>query len=346
MNSMVKSAEILGHLRRLIQRDKCVLSYDFDLIDTLPDILREQYEIGSDSDIQKNADLTAIFALLPDTAPEGGHIAALPSMLRKVGLPLDEFVTRVPEGIVAQKPENFDKWTTTTNQQGEQLQEVLNLQKDLGMGQWNPAMHRYEARPQMRLKDYLSNVTTAPPTLLERILRRRFWEIKFFLWKLTGKLDPSKPSLSIGPRWVTEILYFREVIGLAKHIGLDLFSDDAELVTAGDMHAIPFQDDHFGFVFLKNTADKSYNIRKLVSELLRVTAPGGIVVIDQICAYGRNSPLSRTDIQSAHNLLKLFEARGTVRPLVCYDVDVSGLGDAEQNAEKRNNARLALQVIR
>ncbi len=346
MNSVEKNTEILAHLRQLIRRPECVLSYDYDLIDTLPDILREQYQITSAADVSRNGDLDAIFKLLPeDAGHENRDIASLPSRLRSAGVELGEFVTRVPEGIVAQRPGNFDKWTTTTTQEGEQLEEVLNLQKDLGMGQWNAQMQRYDARPQMRLKNYLSNVTTAPPSILERVLRKRFWEIKFALWKMTGKLNPDKPSLSIGPRWVTEILYFREIVGLHKHIGLDLFSDDAELVTAGDMHNQPFSDGNFGFVFLKNTADKSYNIRRLVDELLRVVAPGGIIVIDQICAYGRNSPLSRTDIQSAHNLLKLFQARGKVEPMVCYDVDVSGLGDAQENNEKRNNARLALRVL-
>jgi hypothetical protein len=347
MNSTEKNSKILFHLRRLIRRPDCVLSYDRDLIDTLPDILREQYQITRDADISKNADLEAIFGLLPENPASGNRgISGLPGMLRTSGVPLDEFVTRVPEGIVNQKPADFDKWTTTTNPKGDQLEEVLNLQKDLGMGQWNAQMKRYDSRLEISPKHYLARVTTPPPTWLERILRKRFWQFKFALWKMNGKLDPGKPSLSIGPRWITEILFFREVVGLPGHIGLDLFSDDAELVTAGDMHDIPFPDKKFGFVFLKNTADKSYNIRKLVEELVRVTAPDGIIVIDQICAYGRNSPLSRTDIQSVHNLLKLFQARARVHPLVCYDVDVSGLGDARENNEKRNNARLALQVLR
>jgi SAM-dependent methyltransferase len=347
MNSKDRNSKILFHLRKLIRRPDCVLSYDRDLIDTLPDILREQYQISSDADISKNADLEAIFGLIPKSPATGNHgIAGLPSFLRASGVPLDEFVTSAPEGLAIQNPGDFDKWTTAASQKGDKHEEILNLQKDLAMGQWNAQMSRYAARLQIPLKDYLASVTTPPPTWLERIFRKRFWEIKFALWKMTGKLDPEKPSLSIGPRWITEILYFREVVGLREHIGLDLFSDDAELVTAGDMHDIPFPDKKFGFVFLKNTADKSYNVRKLIDEIVRVTAPNAIVVIDQICGYGRNSPLSRTDIQSAHNLLKLFQARAGVRPLVCYDIDVSGLGDARENNEKRNNARLAVQILR
>lgn len=347
MISDEKSAKLLFHLRHLIRRPDCVLSYDRDLIESLPDILREQYQITRDVDISTNADIKAIFSLLPESPAEGNRgIAGLPAMLRNSGVPLDEFITREPEGIGAQTPADFDKWTTATAEKDDNLGEILNLQKDLGMGQWTTQRKRYDARLQIPLKDYLASVTTPSPTWLERILRKRFWEIKFAIWKMNGKLDARKPSLSIGPRWITEILYFREVIGLPRHIGLDLHSDDTELVSVGDMHNIPFADKKFGFVFLKNVADKSYNIRKLVEELVRVTAPNGLIVIDQICAYGRNSPLSRTDIQSAHNLLKLFQARARVRPLVCYDVDVSGSGDAREKKEKRVNARLALQILR
>jgi SAM-dependent methyltransferase len=213
------------------------------------------------------------------------------------------------------------------------------------MGRWNSSTERYASdRPETPIADFLKSVTTAPPTIVERFLRKHFWELRFALWKATGQLRVDRDSLSIGPRWITEIKYFRNAIGLQRHIGLDLFSDDPELVVAGDMHAMPFEKGRFHFVFSKNTVDKSYNVRQLVSEMLRITAPGGLIVIDQICGYGRCSPLNRTDIQRAKNLLALFSARARVRPLVCYDVDVSGLGDAREPRESRRNARLAIRV--
>jgi SAM-dependent methyltransferase len=206
-------------------------------------------------------------------------------------------------------------------------------------------MQKYEAnRSQSELRGYLRSVTASPPSLLERITRKHFWELKFVLWRLMGKLDSTHRSLSVGPRWVTEIVYFREVLGLRQHIGLDLFSDGSDLVVAGDMHAMPFPDRHFGLIFLKNTVDKSYDVRKLTEELLRVVESRGLIVIDQICGYGRCSPLSRTDIQHATNLLRVFQARASVLPLVCYDIDISGVGDARERNETRRIARLAMQL--
>jgi hypothetical protein len=322
-----------------------VLSYDVDLIDSLPHILREQYGIRTDSDIDRNRALSAILSLLgDDVSGFERSVTILPEKLRAAGISLEEFSTKAPEGLTGREPGMFEKWSTA--RANENVKEVLNLQADLGMGRWNASMQKYESqRPQTPLKDYLRSVTTAPPSLTERLLKRHFWELKFLIWKLMGKLDPSRPTLSIGPRWITEVIYFREIIGLRNHVGLDLFSDDPALVVAGDMHNMPFPSKRFHFIFLKNTADKSYNIRRLVEELLRVVEPRGLIVIDQICGYGgRCSPLNRTDIQRALNLLRLFQARAQVVPLVCDDIDVSGLGDARERNETRNNARLALQV--
>ena len=144
---------------------------------------------------------------------------------------------------------------------------------------------------------------------------------------------------------MTEIEFFRDVIGLRQHIGLDLFSDDRALVTAGDMHEMPFPDRHFQLIFIKNTVDKSYNVRKLVDELLRVVRSRGIIVVDQICGYGDCTPLTRTDIQKSENLLRLFKARAKVRTLVQSDVDLKALRGAITGDRASTNARLAIQVV-
>ena len=196
------------------------------------------------------------------------------------------------------------------------------------------------------MRGYLRSVTTPPPGILERIARKSFWELKFLKWRSARIIDPVGPSLSIGPRWVSEIEFFRQVVGLQNHIGLDLFSDNPDLVVTGDMHEMPFPQDHFQLVFLKNVVDKSYDIRRLVAELFRVLRPGGVAVVDQICGYGHTNPLTRTDIQSAENLVRVFRRYGAGESLVCDDVDISGIGDAAESGEKRYNARLALRLTR
>ncbi len=340
---MQKDEQILAVLRALISRPDCVLSFDADLVELLPDILAERHGINSDSALDAAPQLRELFDCM-DIAKSERRISDLPRLIRESGVDLAEFDVRTFEGRVATVAKEFDHWSE--DKVADSLDAVVTLQKDLGMGAHNAASGRYEANRSggEQLRRYLRSVTTPPATLRERLLRKTFWEMKLAKWLKSGFLDPDTPSLSVGPRWVSEIEFFRQIVGLRKHIGLDLFSDDPDLVVAGDMHKMPFPDAHFQFAFLKNVVDKSYEIRRLVRELIRVVRPGGIVVIDQICGYGSTTPLTRTDIQRAGNLARIFERHAPVDRLVCEDVDISGIGDSAGTNEKRYNARLALRV--
>lgn len=89
-------------------------------------------------------------------------------------------------------------------------------------------------------------MTTPPPSWIERVSEKHYWDLQIRKWRLQGKLDPAVLSLSVGGRWITEVLYFREIVGLRNHIGIDLHSDDEDLVVIGDMHDMPFPDNHSG----------------------------------------------------------------------------------------------------
>jgi SAM-dependent methyltransferase len=272
-------------------------------------------------------------------------VADVPRLLSEAGFNRAKYATSTPDERVSGVAKDFDHWSDQSV--SDSLDAVVTLQKDLGMGAHNAQSRRYDATKEASgLRGYLRSVTTPPPGIWERIARKSFWELKLIKWRKARIIDPVSPSLSVGPRWVSEIGFFRQVVGLQNHIGLDLFSDDPDLVITGDMHAMPFPQDHFQFAFLKNVVDKSYDIRRLVAELFRVLRPGGIVVVDQICGYGHTNPLTRTDIQSAVNLARIFRRYGVVESLVCDDVDISGIGDAAETGEKRYNARLALRLTR
>jgi SAM-dependent methyltransferase len=105
-----------------------------------------------------------------------------------------------------------------------------------------------------------------------------------------------KKVLCIGPRWIDEILFIRSKFG-SDAIGLDLFSNNEELVTVGDMHDMPFPDNSFDVVYQKNTFNKAYDIRKCLAECVRVLKPGGIIISDECLAYtiGVNE-IARTSI--------------------------------------------------
>lgn len=331
-------------LDRLISRENCVLCYDASLIEQLPDVLRENFCIQSIEDGLRLAPFKELATLLDLGNRNDWRIDKLPGLLRSIGIDESRYMPRPSSERLDEQAKPFDHWSE--NKADENLGAVIGLQKDLGMGRHNEATKRYAPELEVgRLRNYLRGVTSAPPTLVERILQRSFWEIQIGIWKLLGKVSNDQSTLSIGPRWITEIEFFREIIGLRQHIGLDLFSDNPDLVVPGDMHDMPFQDSKFQLVFLKNVVDKSYNVRKLVQELIRISQSGGIVIIDQVCGYGACTPLTRTDIQSARNLLRLFEAKARVKALVCHDIDISNIGDAKARGERRVNARLAMQIL-
>lgn len=331
-------------LDQLIQRENCVLCYDASLIEQLPDVLRENFRIRSAKDGLRLPPLRDLAATLGLINRDDWSLDDLPELLRSAGIDESRFRPRPSGERLEEQAKPFDHWSES--KADENLDAVIGLQKDLGMGRYNAATQRYASELEVKnLRDYLRGVTSAPPTLMERVVRRSFWEIRIALWQLLGKVDGTQPTLSIGPRWLTEIEFFRKIVGLRQHVGLDLFSDNPDLVVPGDMHEMPFPNSRFQLVFLKNVVDKSYNVRKLVQELIRIVQPGGIIIVDQVCGYGACTPLTRTDIQSGRNLLRLFEARTRVKPLVCQDIDISNIGDAKASGERRVNARLAMQIL-
>ena len=342
MNISENHAAILACIDSIVSRKNCVLSYDRDLIDLLPDILMENHGVTDAGSVVRLPELMRLFDLLDPESRQARDILALPQMIAASGVDTSGYSSHSSERM-SKAATDFDHWSEKSVT--DSVDAVISLQKDLGMGAHNVRSTRYDAHRQAgELRRYLRSVTTAPATLMERVLRKSFWEIKLRGWFLRGMLRSELPSLSIGPRWVTEIEFFRKIVGLHKHIGLDLFTDDAEMVVAGDMHQMPFDDGHFQFIFLKNVVDKSYEIRKLVQEVIRVMRPGGIVVIDQICGYGSTTPLTRTDIQQARNLARIFTRYAAVGELVCEDIDISGIGDSAGTNETRLNARLALRL--
>lgn len=334
----IKNEEVGAALDRLISIPDCVLSFDKSLVELLPELLIEHYGIRPGED-GKNSDLSLLMQWAKAKTGKAVSVDDLPGLLKDAGLDTPRYrPLQATDGL----SEEFENWSTATASQN--LKGALVLQKNLGQGAHNAAQKPYDPndRGGAELRSYLRSVTTPRPSPLERVLRLSYWEVKIKLWRLLGLVSGNAPSLSVGPRWTTEVKFFPEIVGLREHIGLDLSSSEPELIKTGDMHNMPLPSDTYGFIFVKNTADKSYEIRKFVRELVRVAAPNGIIVIDQICGHGAVSPIHRTDVQKAGNLLKLFQANGIVKPLVCIDVDVRPLS----RDGSTNNARLAVQVLK
>jgi SAM-dependent methyltransferase len=135
----------------------------------------------------------------------------------------------------------------------------------------------------------------------------------------SGELSAEEPALTLGPRWVGEIHYFRDTLGMRGTIGLDLFSHDEDLVHVGDMHNMPFPADTFGLVYQRNTFDKAYDIRQCLRECVRVLRDGGVLISDDCYAYTDGvSEMSRTSIKHNRQIVRALEPHVSE---VLYDVE-------------------------
>lgn len=133
-----------------------------------------------------------------------------------------------------------------------------------------------------------------------------------------GNLSRDDLAVCVGNRWLGEVLYFRENIGLPKTIGLDLFTTNPELVQVGDMHKMPFADNSVGLIFIRQALSKSYDVRIVIKEVMRVLKDGGFFIIEIPGPYGWGVGRMRaSDVKSAASLIKLF--RGHVSRIVYKD---------------------------
>jgi SAM-dependent methyltransferase len=132
-----------------------------------------------------------------------------------------------------------------------------------------------------------------------------------------GNMSADDPVICIGNRWLGEILYFRQNLGLKRAQGLDLFSRDPELVIAADMHKMPWDDNSVGMIFARGLINKSYDVRLLFQEMVRVLKADGFLIIETPVYRQGVSRLGRTDVKSTKNLMRLL--RGKVRRIVYSD---------------------------
>jgi hypothetical protein len=85
--------------------------------------------------------------------------------------------------------------------------------------------------------------------------------------------------LAVGCRDELELLRLADVMPAAAIVGLDLFSWHPRIVR-GDMHALPFGAAEFDVVVASHSLEHALDLEGALSELLRVTAPGGAVAIE------------------------------------------------------------------
>jgi SAM-dependent methyltransferase len=300
-------------LDRLLPREELIDRFDASYLDDLPEILRELH--GVDSDRPTDHELWPSLEELWKGAgrdPSDFSVAALPDAVRELPIDHARYEPRRADASV-QKRHRYNRvrsWARSRGvrvaQAGENGREAVNvLQKEYSLQSGGAQAYEFEdlARPE----------TGDPWTQFMIGLREQ------------GVVGAEEPVLTIGPRWVSEIHYFRDRIGLRGTVGLDLFSNDEELVKVGDMHDMPFEDSSFALVYQRNTFDKSYDIRKALRECVRILRPGGVLISDDCYAYTAGvSDLSRTSIK--HNR-QVFRVLGENLDEVLHDQETQSRED-------------------
>ena len=281
-------------LDSLLPREEIIDRYDASYIDDLPDLLREIHGI-TERNLREHArfaDMRALWELTGRPEQEL-KLAELPEALLAAGVdPRRHGPKRASRSVERRyKHDRVPSWRpdVRVRRPGSGDAEAVNeIQRDYSVQQGGAN--------EMDFHDLGRPETGDPWTPLNIRLREE------------GVIRADEPTLTIGPRWVGEIHYFRGTLGLQGAIGLDLFTHDEELVKVGDMHDMPFADNTFGLVYQRNTFDKSYDIRQALRECLRVLRPGGVLISDDCYAYTDGvSTLARTSIKHNRQVARVLE---------------------------------------
>ncbi len=122
------------------------------------------------------------------------------------------------------------------------------------------------------------------------------------------RLATGDEVLVIGPRHADELEFFRRELGL-KPTGLDLFDAPRDGIVAGDMHHMNFASGRFKLVYCCSTLSYSYAIRNVISEIARVCArPGYVILSDAGNRVKGVDPLGRSDPMNTTSMLSCFHA--------------------------------------
>lgn len=290
------------HLGRLIDPEECIDRFDATYLDDLPELLRELHGL-TDENVREHELWPVVRALWelagrsPDDDAAALRLADLGPALVGAGV-VDErrWTPRhaPPEEEVRQRytvARTFRRAAAKRlhDEAGADAVEAINrLQVDYS--------HDVQGGSQDVTFDDLARPETGDP-----------WTPFIIGLRERGVISADEPHLTIGPRWIGEIHYFRGHLGLGATIGLDLFSKDEELVRVGDMHEMPFEDSTFGLIYQRNTFDKSYDIRRVLQECVRVLRDGGVLISDDCYDYTYGvSPLGRTNIKGNRQVLRVL----------------------------------------
>lgn len=112
-------------------------------------------------------------------------------------------------------------------------------------------------------------------------------------------------ALCVGCRNPSELDLIETQCAVGQTVGLDLFSVDPR-IEVGDMHDMPFAEDGFDILYSCHSLEHAYDLERAVGEFLRVTRPGGLLVVEMPVRYACDD-VDCQDVKSMENLIALFD---------------------------------------
>jgi SAM-dependent methyltransferase len=118
-------------------------------------------------------------------------------------------------------------------------------------------------------------------------------------WKV-----PAAKVLSIGCRDERELDTITVLLRSRDVVGVDLFSASPR-IRAADMHSLPFDPNTFDVAVAIHCMEHSYDARRSLSEIVRVTKERGLIGIEVPIAF-EVTPFDRNDFRGVAELTAMF----------------------------------------
>ena len=160
-------------------------------------------------------------------------------------------------------------------------------------------------------KEYIDHQLkkTLDTNIIESHKRDRNKRINEFMWKFRTIIDVPRNSriLCIGSRYGEEVEALN-LIGFEDVVGIDLM-EYAPYTIKMDMHHLEFNDNSFDIIYT-NSLDHSNNIKKAISEILRViNKKFGTIMID-IELYNNHGEYEMVEFESIHDVKNIIDSFG------------------------------------
>jgi SAM-dependent methyltransferase len=114
------------------------------------------------------------------------------------------------------------------------------------------------------------------------------------------------PVLCVGCRNALELDRFR-ARGFADVVGVDVFSQRDDILVM-DMHQMSFADDSFDVVYASHALEHSYDVDRVVREIVRVARDGAVVGVE-VPVRAQASSADRIVFSGLEELRGLFKPR-------------------------------------